>query len=109
MTALCRRCGLPIKHYSGCGESGGAWLHIGSALTDCLDPSPRGETTALRPMTCVELVQSEARQRGVHLTAWEADYILWNHTGFPGFWPARFANATEAIRSQVADHLAGLS
>ena len=44
------------------------------------------ETVALCPQTWTDLARSVAWQHGIDLGVDEADYILWNHTGFPSFW-----------------------
>lgn len=31
----------------------------------------------------------------------ELEYLIWNRTGFPAFWPTRFKNAVGALRWQL--------
>jgi len=39
-------------------------------------------------MIWIELVREEAAKAGYPLiTDADAEYILWNHTGYPAFWP----------------------
>lgn len=42
-------------------------------------------TTDLVPMTGIDLVRSIAWQNGKDISSQDADYLLWNHTGFPAF------------------------
>ena len=37
-------------------------------------------------MTWIELVRDEAKKLKRTVTDEQADYILWEHTGFPEFW-----------------------
>lgn len=55
-------------------------------------------------MSPVELVRQIALAEGVLLTDEEADYVLWNATGWPCFWPdKRAASPAATIRVQVKE------
>lgn len=61
-------------------------------------------------MTAIEVIQDEARKRGREITAEQADYIAWEHTGFPYFWRILRDGATpeECLRKQVGVFLDSL-
>jgi hypothetical protein len=46
-------------------------------------------TTAIRPQTWADLARSVAWEFGIDLSFDDADYILWEHTGFPSFWEGK--------------------
>ena len=48
-------------------------------------------------MTALEL----AREVFPGKTDEDLDYVLWNRTGFPAFWPARFKTPETALRAQL--------
>lgn len=54
-------------------------------------------------MTWLEAVKDEAAKHGRVLDDDGAEYILWEHTGFPGFWQIGVDGATpeECLRKQV--------
>lgn len=57
-------------------------------------------------MTYIELVQEEATKLGLTVDAARADDILWEHTGFPGFYPTEEGESTEdCLRRQVREYL----
>ena len=37
-------------------------------------------------MTWTQMCQDEARKVGIELTVADADWVLWEHTGFPSFY-----------------------
>lgn len=54
-------------------------------------------------MTPIEIVQQVAQEFCKEVSADEADYILWEHTGFPSFWPEPIAQtpAEDQVRIQL--------
>jgi len=62
-------------------------------------------------MTVIEAIQEEAAKLGVVLSAKEADWVAWEHTGFPHFWPISEQNPTPeaCLRMQVREWVEGLN
>lgn len=60
-------------------------------------------------MTLIELVQEEGRKRDRKISACAADWIIWEHTGYPVFWniPRDGATPEECMRTQVCAFLDG--
>ena len=57
-------------------------------------------------VTALEVVQQEGRKiLGEEISDKDADWILWEHTGFPCFWPDRTASPEENLRRQVREFL----
>ncbi len=54
-------------------------------------------------MTWRELVKDEASKCGVVLTDEDADFVLWEYTGYPDFWaiPSDGATPEECCRRQI--------
>ena len=60
-------------------------------------------------MTGIELVLEVAREYGfVEMTEESADHILWEHTGFPAFYPPGFT-AEAHFRNQLHDYFASVT
>ncbi len=60
-------------------------------------------TTALACQTWADLARSVAWEFGIDLSFDEADYVLWEHTGFPSFWRGDPREcATEQLREFFA-------
>lgn len=61
-------------------------------------------TTALRVPTWIELVQAVAAEFGETVDLADADYLLWEYTGFPSFWPRADISAAQQAREQLRDY-----
>lgn len=59
------------------------------------------EKSGRRGPTAIEEVQRIGRSRGFDVTAEDADFILWEHTGFPIFWPDSRIPGHWHLRRQV--------
>lgn len=61
--------------------------------------------------TPVEIVREEAMKLGKTVTDAEAEYIVWEETGYPAFWdiPKDGKTPEECLRKQVRDFLGGSS
>ena len=63
-------------------------------------------TSALVPVTWHDLVRSVAWEHGIEwVSPWDADYILWEHTGFPSFWRG---NPVDSCIEQLQEFFGGL-
>lgn len=61
-------------------------------------------TITLVPPTTIGFVRVEAERHDVHINDEQAEYILWNFTGYPSFWPAGFETPAHALRKQLHDY-----
>jgi hypothetical protein len=63
-------------------------------------------TTAL---ACLRWVDVARQELGADVSQDEADYILWNHTGFPHFWDVGVDGDTpeQCCRTQLRKYVAG--
>jgi len=59
-------------------------------------------TTIVRA-TFEDIARSEAWSLGFDWSHQQAGYVLWEHTGFPSFWPSGMT-PLDALRSQVREH-----
>lgn len=53
--------------------------------------------------TPIDIVIEECSKLGVTVDAKKADFILWTHTGWPGFWPDRSITPEENLRKQIRE------
>lgn len=65
------------------------------------DHSDRESSMTLVPMTCTDMVRSEAWNFGRDISEREAEHVLWNYTGFPSFWPSEYEHPRDALRDQA--------
>ncbi len=68
-----------------------------------------GIRTPPREPTPLDLVKREAKRFDYKLTDRDVEWVLWERTGFPEFWPAGFDSPIAAIRHQAAAHFSLLS
>lgn len=61
-------------------------------------------STALARMTWLDLARSVAWEFGIDLSYADADYVLWEHTGFPSFWEG---DPMECAVKQMRTYFAG--
>ena len=56
-------------------------------------------------MNVGEVIREEAAKVGVTLTDEEVEHVLWEHTGYPCFWPIDELHPTpaDAFRKQVIE------
>lgn len=57
-------------------------------------------------MNGIQYVKAIGRCYGKRLTTDEAEYVLWNKTGFPEFWHTD--NPRQELRHQAAEYLRGV-
>ena len=58
-------------------------------------------------MTPIEIVQEEGKKLGFNVSETDADYILWEETGFPSYWPDRTITPEENLRVQATEFFEG--
>lgn len=51
----------------------------------------------------IDIVIEECSKLGITVNARKADYILWDQTGWPSFWPDRTITPEENLRKQVRE------
>ena len=60
-------------------------------------------------MTWLEIVKEEAAKASLPIPDDEtADFILWEETGFPEFWPSGHASPEAACRFQLMEFFSGV-
>lgn len=61
-------------------------------------------------MTPIQIVQEEGRKTGRDVSDADADYIVWEHTGFPCYWTKEQGNTPEEyLRTQAREFFEGLA
>lgn len=68
-----------------------------STKTTSSDPSSE-TATVVESYTWQDLAKDVGKEFGKTLTNDQADYLLWNHTGFPSFWKG---DPVEECRAQL--------
>ena len=53
--------------------------------------------------TIGEVVKEECLKAGVTLKEEDVEYVLWEHTGYPSFWPDPNKTPEENLRMQVRE------
>lgn len=69
-----------------------------STKTISSPPSSDATTDAEESYTWLDLAKDVGREFGITLDDKQADYMLWNHTGFPSFWKG---DPIEECRAQL--------
>jgi len=56
-------------------------------------------------LSCIEFAKLVAAQYGIEWTDEQADSILWEHTGFPVFWPERELTPARNLERQLRRYI----
>ena len=76
-----------------------------------LEPRKVEEGSAVKGLSWTELVQGVALEFGVKLSNADADYVLYEETGFPDFWniPEDGKDPAECAQTQLRRYFRGQS
>lgn len=93
----------PVCRMPGVGGTSGvdllAALAKRGAVVQLPPPKPAGATV-------LEVIHEEAAKAGRSVADGEAEYVLWEFTGYPCFWPDAAKTPEENLRAQLAEYFA---